>query len=308
MLRYNNSKFLYNRLKIGTWRVPAKGLKTRVSNAVGALNLPAMGEAGVADIVCAFQQQNYRAALYVRPRATNLIHFCCEGQREYAVDGRTLFVAEPGDILFMPVASHYCTTPVSPGGARGLGIDFRLRDKTGAAVLIAGGVVRAGHDESGAFFSDMLQLKDLFFKGGVSSFKAKSIMFGLLYDLFTGKYYSPGQAAPKSIYSALRYIEGHINERLNVDGLAHMCLMSRSTFFRRFHEEIGMTPADYILRQRVQKGRKMLMSGLYSVEETAQMLGFCDGSHFSHAYKRITGGNAGDCRPGRSKLPERGGA
>ena len=77
--------------------------------------------------------------------------------------------------------------------------------------------------------------------------------------------------------------------REDMDALAAMCYMSRSTFFRRFKSEVGLSPAAYHMRLRLGKSRDLLSSGLYTVEQVAAVMGFYDAAHFCRLFKRETG-------------------
>ena len=75
-----------------------------------------------------------------------------------------------------------------------------------------------------------------------------------------------------------------------------MCFMSKSTFHRRFLKEVGLPPNTYHLNMRIEKSRKLLKSGLYTVEEVAELMGFCDTGYFSRVFFKRTGQHAGNFR------------
>ena len=65
--------------------------------------------------------------------------------------------------------------------------------------------------------------------------------------------------------------------------------MSEVSFRKKFREFTGLTPSAYILKQKMQRAKKLLRSGLYSVAEAAEAAGFNDPSYFSKVFKKYTG-------------------
>ena len=71
--------------------------------------------------------------------------------------------------------------------------------------------------------------------------------------------------------------------------LAQMCHLSESTFRRRFQQYSGgQTPQSYRMKLRIEKAEELLHSSA-TIEEIADLLGFCDAPHLCRAYKMHTG-------------------
>ena len=126
-------------------------------------------------------------------------------------------------------------------------------------------------------------------KGGYALLRAKGTLLALLCRLFTQHAMEAAAGCADSIAPALWQIENNLTDRLDMDALAAMCYMSRSTFFRRFKSEVGLSPAAYHMRLRLGKSRDLLSSGLYTVEQVAVVMGFYDAAHFCRLFKRETG-------------------
>ena len=75
-----------------------------------------------------------------------------------------------------------------------------------------------------------------------------------------------------------------------------MCFVSRSTFQRRFRTYYHTSPAEWHTRLRIEKSAELLQSGLYTVEQVAELMGFCDTPYFCRTFRKITGEYAGDIR------------
>jgi len=71
--------------------------------------------------------------------------------------------------------------------------------------------------------------------------------------------------------------------------LAGLAGLSVSALSRRFHEETGLTPADYVAEVRIRKAKIMLDDPAKSVTDIALACGFYDASHFSSSFLKATG-------------------
>jgi AraC-like DNA-binding protein len=91
------------------------------------------------------------------------------------------------------------------------------------------------------------------------------------------------------LFPAVRHIHKAFDEDLRIVDLARRTGLSHSQFSRRFKSVLGVTPKDYLLRVRVRHARRLLESTDRTVSEVALASGFYDHSHFSHAFRRLTG-------------------
>lgn len=87
------------------------------------------------------------------------------------------------------------------------------------------------------------------------------------------------------IESSLTYIREHLSRRLPLDTLAASCGLSVSRYKKKFRDQMGITPRNYINREKIQASRKLLLSGL-SVTETAMRMGFDTSSYFANVFRR----------------------
>ena len=85
------------------------------------------------------------------------------------------------------------------------------------------------------------------------------------------------------------YVCEHLGDDLKVIELAAIANLSPYHFIRLFRNNIGQTPHQYILQQRIEKAKYLLQHQEISVSEIAVIVGFCDQSHFTKYFKRIVG-------------------
>ncbi len=114
---------------------------------------------------------------------------------------------------------------------------------------------------------------------------------------------SPASSDYEKIAPAVKYINEHFCEgETDFDALAEICKISYSYLRRLFTRCMGMPPAKYVMKRKIEYAAELLSSGRFNVGETADAVGFSDIYYFSKAfkeqvgvppskYKRIHGGN-----------------
>ncbi|MBD0269351.1 MAG: AraC family transcriptional regulator [Cyanobacteria bacterium Co-bin8] len=100
--------------------------------------------------------------------------------------------------------------------------------------------------------------------------------------------YVGGLSAPK-LTQIKDYIDAHLQQDLKLIELAAIAQISPAYFARLFKQSEGMTPHQYILKQRVEQAQSLLRHSSLSLAEIAARVGFCDQSHLTRYFKRLTG-------------------
>lgn len=77
---------------------------------------------------------------------------------------------------------------------------------------------------------------------------------------------------------------------LSVNELATMAGYSRTRFRQLFHQYIGMSPSNYLLRRRFELAQRMLTSTEMPINRIAESLGFASHSNFTRFFIQETGG------------------
>ncbi len=60
------------------------------------------------------------------------------------------------------------------------------------------------------------------------------------------------------LHFVLHYIHEHLTEKIGVDALSRKAYLSRNIFFKWFKEQFGITPLDYINKERVKMAKQLL--------------------------------------------------
>jgi AraC-like DNA-binding protein/mannose-6-phosphate isomerase-like protein (cupin superfamily) len=83
---------------------------------------------------------------------------------------------------------------------------------------------------------------------------------------------------------------------LNVNMLSDELKIHRSQLTRQFKKELGITPVEYIISRRIQKGLKLLEESRLTIKEIAILCGYQQPDYFAKAIRRMTG-----LKPGQLK-------
>jgi AraC family transcriptional regulator len=82
------------------------------------------------------------------------------------------------------------------------------------------------------------------------------------------------------------YIKKNIRENLQLEELASQACMSKAHFLRIFKNELGLTPMDYVVKERLKLAKNYLLTGDFQIQEVCLMSGFNDLTNFIRAFKR----------------------
>lgn len=99
-----------------------------------------------------------------------------------------------------------------------------------------------------------------------------------------------------TLFKAVRRMQEDYGSELKIADLARFSGISHSQFVRRFRAVLGMSPKNYLQRIRVRKSCRLLEETQFTVANIAQLCGFYDHSHFSHAFRTQTGLSPGEYR------------
>ncbi|MFC0554538.1 GlxA family transcriptional regulator [Planotetraspora thailandica] len=87
----------------------------------------------------------------------------------------------------------------------------------------------------------------------------------------------------------LAWIEDNLGHDLTLEEMAVRSGMSERTFSRRFREQTGTTPLQWLLRARVRRAQYLLENTDHGVERIAAQAGFGSPAAFRERFKRVVG-------------------
>lgn len=111
----------------------------------------------------------------------------------------------------------------------------------------------------------------------------------LLTELAIAKDDNYCKTTPDFIDDTLRYIHRHLETELSLEKLASRISLSPFYFSRKFKEEIGYSPYQYILISRINLAKFYLKSSSDSIKSIGNRCGFKSEHSFCTAFKKETG-------------------
>jgi transcriptional regulator GlxA family with amidase domain len=95
-------------------------------------------------------------------------------------------------------------------------------------------------------------------------------------------------AATGSLEPTRRWAAERLHEPLDVAAMARHASVSPRTFARRFREETGTTPLQWLLSQRVQEARRLLEETDLPIDAVAWQAGFGTAASLRDHFRRVT--------------------
>lgn len=114
--------------------------------------------------------------------------------------------------------------------------------------------------------------------------------------LFSYLYYQLAESVFDKENAAVRrvrqYLSSHLSERITLEQLAAVVHLSPNYLCSLFKQETGWTIMEYLLRQRVEKAKRMMVTEEDSLSLIAEKCGFSDYNYFSQTFRKLTGTTA----------------
>ncbi|KUN32827.1 AraC family transcriptional regulator [Streptomyces corchorusii] len=99
----------------------------------------------------------------------------------------------------------------------------------------------------------------------------------------------PPAPAGTTLEPLLAWLEDHCDRDLTLAGIAAEAGMSARTLNRRFREQTGTTPLQWLHRARVRRAQYLLETTAYPVERIAVQTGFGSPTAFRERFRRVVG-------------------
>jgi AraC family transcriptional regulator len=96
-----------------------------------------------------------------------------------------------------------------------------------------------------------------------------------------------GGFSKRALDRATDYINDNLPKKLRLEEIAGAAHMSPHHFARSFKEATGLSPHQYVIQQRVQRAKTLLLNTDLTVAEVAMEVGFSNSSHLAHHVRRL---------------------
>lgn len=227
------------------------------------------------------QHPNYRF-LNGHGRKCNGFLYIEEGACVYRAAGEVLEL-HPGSLIYLPLHSKH-QMQVTTATIAFTRTDFTLRDREGEMILFSRGPLLAADPASKECADAIHELTRLclFDENAV---REMALLYQVLAELVR-----PNEAAHYGrIAPAVRYIQEHFCEPIEIPKLANDCFLSTAQFYRLFQKALKQTPLEYRNGLRMKRACMLLRDEEYSVSEIAAQLGFENIYYFSRAFRGLIG-------------------
>lgn len=125
--------------------------------------------------------------------------------------------------------------------------------------------------------------------GVVSKLQVLQLAFQIVLEVVENANKNASKTVDLKINKAIELIHQRISEKISMLQLAQSVGLSVSTFKIKFKKYIGVPPADFIIREKINKSKELLLQGKKNISEIAMLLHFSSSQHFATAFKRHTG-------------------
>ncbi len=98
-----------------------------------------------------------------------------------------------------------------------------------------------------------------------------------------------GSTADELVTNAQEWLMGNASRPVTMSELADILKVSQRTLNRRFSAATGITPLDFLTRQRVNSAREMLRTTDLGIAEIAFLVGYSDASYFTQVFEKHAG-------------------
>lgn len=216
-----------------------------------------------------------------------------QGQWQVTYRSRQLTLS-PGDLLLLnPGDSHRCgAVNNDPVSYHAMNIPAEVMKKFASAMT--------KHTETPLFSSPILQenalshsfqhLHHLFMRSGNRSAQDRQHLFFTFFRALLDRcvhFTNTLETYTPKVSQARKYIDENYDKNITMTDLCAAICAKPTTLFTNFTKDLSISPRRYLIAKRVNASKPLL--GHLDVNFVATKAGFCDNSHFTHAFKSITG-------------------
>lgn len=224
-------------------------------------------------------------------RVKHLIFYQLENKRNYYIGNSHICTLEKGDILFLPHGTKYRSfIEHKQLPSDGIGISFNLFNNKNEPIYFDEKITLITKDLYGQFYKRFKKILYSVINPNENILRLKGELYSLLDELFAdSRKRNNFDESYDDIIKAIHILENHPEQNISTKDLADMCLMSESSFLRKFKDYSGgIAPLKYRNNIRLILAEELSASHL-TTGEIAEKLGFYDAAHLCKIYKQQKG-------------------
>lgn len=171
------------------------------------------------------------------------------------------------------------------------------------ATLVSRAAIRGGMD-----INDSLSLSDAYIQKCELLYSFESIenlQFHMVLDYVTRvEKIRLGKNPSKLTTDIANYVQKHLSEPIDIEALAKAMYISRTHLAVKFKKKTGMTLTDFILKEKINEGKRLLRYSGKPISSIAAYLGFSSQGHFSNVFRKYSGCSPNEYRLKHNKYPK----
>ncbi|MGL6337902.1 MAG: helix-turn-helix domain-containing protein [Waterburya sp.] len=94
---------------------------------------------------------------------------------------------------------------------------------------------------------------------------------------------------PRQLQQAIDYIQEHLTENITITAIANHLQMSQYYFSRLFKQSTGLSPYQYVMRQRIERAKFLLRTTSLKISAIALQVGFSNQNQLTLQFRKFTG-------------------
>lgn len=231
-------------------------------------------------------------------RFHNRFFYIVNGTINFELKKDKLITASAGDIVYLPCGASYHSWWDDVPNSEYITMVFEMFDNSGEEISLNEEIVVLHKDTSNKFYDILHKMNSIYNARMVNwNLLLKSHFYNFISRLMYELYYHQMENSNFSseINKGIVYLENHYMKNVSIKELADKSNVSESTFRRNFIKIKGVSPVMYRNDLRLQHAYDFLYSGLFTVTEVAEMVGFDDVPYFSKSFKKKYGITPTDC-------------
>ncbi|MBE9043399.1 helix-turn-helix transcriptional regulator [Pleurocapsales cyanobacterium LEGE 10410] len=98
-----------------------------------------------------------------------------------------------------------------------------------------------------------------------------------------------GGLSDRYLLKAIEYINHHLSQSIKLEDLSNHVGISKFHFSRLFKKSMGVTPYQYVMQQRIELAKQLLLKANMSISDVALECGFYSHAHLSKYFRNYAG-------------------
>lgn len=216
-----------------------------------------------------------------------LFQFTISGSGEFKINGKTYTMDKNKGFFIEIPGEHLYYLPKNSTAWEVLYIEFSIEAKPFYEEIIK------NYGSNIFEFSNNSRFISLMWEAFYSArnneitniFEASQIGYNLIFELLKFSNKKNIKKNSEIIESVKKYIHKNYTKPIAIEDMAKYAAFSKFHLTRKFKEEIGISPGQYLIRTRLKNATNLLLNTNKSIEEISEDVGFSCGNYFAKAFK-----------------------